>query len=123
LLLVASVRMPHSRPVAGDKWALVGPHSTTGQQKFRSDVALSAFWFKLNRRSRACLRGGGWTPGIPHPSTLLKIVLDHRVQAQEAAMISAMMSKTQQIRDALAADDPIGTLRIAGRFFDRSDTR
>ena len=36
-------------------------------------------------------------------------------------MISAMMSKTQQIHDALAADDPIGTLRIAGRFFDRSD--
>jgi hypothetical protein len=51
----------------------------------------------------------------------LKIGLDHRVQAQEAAMISAMMSKTQQIREALAVDDPIGALRIAAHFFDRSD--
>lgn len=31
-----------------------------------------------------------------------------------------MKSKTQQIRYALAADDPIGALRIGGRFFDRS---
>ena len=31
-----------------------------------------------------------------------------------------MKSKTQQIREALAADDPIDALRIAGRFFDRS---
>ena len=35
-----------------------------------------------------------------------------------------MKSKTQQIREALAVDDPIGALRIAARFFDRSaDTK
>lgn len=32
-----------------------------------------------------------------------------------------MKSKTQQIRDALAAGDQLGALRIAARFFDRSD--
>jgi hypothetical protein len=32
-----------------------------------------------------------------------------------------MKSKTQQIQEALAADDLIGALRIAARFFDRSD--
>ena len=32
-----------------------------------------------------------------------------------------MKSKSQQIREALAADDLIGALRIAGHFFDRSD--
>ena len=39
------------------------------------------------------------------------------MQAQEAAM----KSKSQQVRDALAVGDQIGALRIAARFFDRSD--
>jgi len=32
-----------------------------------------------------------------------------------------MKSKSQQVRDALAAGDQIGALRIAAHFFDRSD--
>ncbi len=51
------------------------------------------------------------------PSTHLQIALNHRVRAQKAAM----KSKTQQIRDALAADEQVDALRIAARFFDRSD--
>ena len=54
------------------------------------------------------------------PPTPLHFLLDRRMQVQE----TAMKSKTQQIREALAVDDPIGALRIAARFFDRSaDTK
>jgi hypothetical protein len=50
----------------------------------------------------------------------LQLALDHRLQAQEVPM----KSKTQQIREALAAGNQVGALRIAARFFDKSvDTK